>query len=45
VIKKYPTTRAGWAAFYEKQFNRTESSGSAHLAMWYALLALAFGDD
>lgn len=40
-----PTTRAGWAAFYEKQFNRHQTAGNATLAMWYALLALAFGED
>lgn len=38
------TTRSHWQKFYAEEFSKTGSEQAAHLAMWYQLLFLAFGD-
>lgn len=43
-IRSYPATRIGWHKHYADRFNKTGSQQAAHLADWYLLLHLAFGD-
>ena len=39
-----PLTRAQWATYYAKEFNRTGRAQAAHMALWYLLMALAEAD-
>jgi hypothetical protein len=43
-VKPWPCSRQGWADHYAQQFNKTGSEQAVILAMWYQMLALAFGD-
>lgn len=43
-MSAYPCTRKGWSKYYARRYNRTNSEQALHLAMWYDLLHLAFGD-
>lgn len=39
-----PLTRMGWYKFYVNEFNRTGRIQAAHLACWFLVLHLEFGD-
>ena len=43
-LAKMPMTRIGWHEYYADRFNKTGSAQALHLAMWYQLLHLAFGE-
>lgn len=40
--KKLPNTRLGWHHYYSNRFDKNQDPQTAHLAMWYWLLQLAF---
>ena len=42
--KSYPCTRLGWSRYYAERFNKTGSKQAEHLACWYLVLHLAFGN-
>jgi len=42
---KYPTSRAGWGAFYWERYDKTGSRQALHLALWYEVLHLALDDE
>lgn len=37
-------SRLGWSDYYAAEFNKTGRTQAAHMACWYLLLHLAFGD-
>jgi hypothetical protein len=41
-MKQAPITRLGWHRFYAGRFNRLQREDSAHMALFYFLLHLAF---
>lgn len=43
-LAKMPVSRIGWHEYYAARFNKTESPDALHLALWYYLLHLAFGE-
>jgi hypothetical protein len=46
-LSKYPLggDNLGWHKHYAQVHNKTQTFDSAHLAMWYLLLHLAFGEE
>ena len=43
-LAKMPASRIGWHEYYTARFNKTGSPDALHLALWYYLLHLAFGE-
>lgn len=41
-MKKSPMSRLGWHRHYAKRFDKTEREDSAHMALFYFVLYLAF---
>ena len=46
-LSRYPLggDNLGWHKHYAEVHNKTQTFDSAHLAMWYLLLHLAFGEQ
>lgn len=40
--KNIPSTRLGWSEHFATSYNKNGSPHTAHMALWYFLLHLAF---